>query len=539
MTARRTLPVPGRRAFWIAAAVLLVLGVHPVLRVVLEAGCGGGAGFRGALADEGALEALGTTARLALATTALAVLIGTAVAWLGARTDLPGRRILGTILAVPYIVPPYIAAVAWINLANPEVGLFNAVLGRGTLDIYSFGGLTWVLALSFYPYVDLTVRAALQNADPALEDAARMSGAGTWRIFRDVALPLMAPAMATSGGLVFMATASAFGAPALIGAHARLDVLSTRIYESLALGPGGLRQASGLATLLLAFALVPLVLPARRYAVLGGKASRPGVVRLGRARVPLAAAAALFALVAVVLPALAVVGTAFLRIAGDFRPGNLTLENFAILARPDTARAVLLSLGLGAAAATAALALGGAVAAVVVRARLRGRGLLSAMASLPLAAPGTVLAIGLLLAWNRPVDLRNTAWILLVAYVAKHAALAARAIGEGLGTVDAALADAARLSGARLAFRIRSIWIPLVLPSLVAAWFLVFLPSFSELTMSVILAGPGLDTIGTRMFELQEYEGPAAASVLATVVLGFVVLANSGLRLLTRGRFGL
>ncbi|MAG56504.1 MAG: hypothetical protein CMJ83_09450 [Planctomycetes bacterium] len=525
-----------RLGFWVAAALVVIVGILPLARVAWE---GAGDGWWDVVLDEESRSALVATLKLALATTALALLIGGAFAWLSMRTDLPGRRVLRTLLTVPYIVPPYISAVAWINLANPQVGLLNVLLGEGVLNVYSFGGLTWVLALSFYPYVLLTVRAALENSDPALEDAARMSGAGTWRVFRDVSLPLMRPALATSGGLVFMATASAYGAPALLGAPARIDVLSTRIYESLTSDLDGLRQASALATLLFGFALVPLLVRARRHAVVSGKASRPSVVRLGRARFPVVLGVWSFVLIAVVLPALAVCGTAFFRIAGDFSFDNLTSENFNVLQRREIRDALLTSVGLAVGAATVAVVLGGLVAFLAIKTRHRGRGLVFGLSAIPLATPGTVLAIGLILLWTRPIDLRNTVWIMLIAYVAKYVALAARAIGEGLGTIDDVLSDAARMSGAGGWLRLRTIWVPLVLPSIVAGWFLVFMPSFSELTMSLILAGPGLDTIGTRMWELQEYEGPTAASVLATVVLGLVITSNIVLRVVSRGRYGI
>ncbi len=527
-----------RGTFWFALLLLCVIGLHPLLRVLLEATEDGPAYLETVFSAD-AWWALWATARLAGATTLTAVIIGTALAWLTSRTDLRGRGALRTVLTIPYIVPPYIAAVAWINLANPQVGLLNTWFGAGTVNIYSFTGLTWVLSLSFYPYVFLTVRGALENADPSLEDAAKMSGAGTWRVFRDVSLPLMTPAIVSSGGLVLMATVSAFGAPALLGNPARIEVLSTRIYESLTSDLDGIRYASSLATLLFLFALVPLLIPTTRHAVLTGKASRPSLVRLGRTRGLVSGLVGMFILVAVLLPALAVCLTAFMRIAGQFTWANLTLENFAVLGTTATSTAVMNSLALGGGAATVSVMLGGAIAFIHVRGKGRAGSLLSSLASIPLATPGTVLGVGLLLAWTSPVDLRNTAWLLLLAYVAKYVALAARAIGEGLGTIDGALPEAARMSGAGAWFRLRTIWIPLTLPSIAAGWFLVFMPSFSELTMSLILVGPGLDTIGTRMFELQEYEGPTAASVLATVVLGFIILSNVCVRVLSRGRYGI
>jgi len=266
-------------------------------------------------------------------------------------------------------------------------------------------------------------------------------------------------------------------------------------------------------------------------------------VRLGRWRAVVLAAVLLVVLVAVLLPAFAVAGTAFLKIAGDFSVSNLTLANFRLLATTDAGPAVWTSLGLAAGAAVLCAVLGGLVAWIAVKTRHRGRGLISGLAALPLATPGTVIALGLILLWTKPFGLgftlTNTVWILLIAYVAKYVALAARALGEGFGAVDDALPEAARVSGARGLFLLRTIWIPLILPSLMAAFFLVFMPAFSELTMSVLLVGPGIETVGTKMFELQEYEGPTAASVLATVVLALVVTSNLLLRWLSRGRYGI
>lgn len=535
---------PGRSPLLFAgvAGAVLLVGVLP-LALVVRRGVSEGSAFLDAVTSRDAWVALRGTLVLSTGATLLAVVVGAPLAWLTTRTDLPARPFLRSVLALPYVIPPYVAAMAWIDLASPRVGLLNVLLGAGTFDIYGMGGLVWVMGLSLYPFVFLTVRAALDAADPSLEDAARMSGAGTWRIVKDVSFPLARPAILSGGLLVFLATASAFGAPALIGNPARLEFLSTSIYESLIGGLGGMGRASSLSCLLFAFVLLPLLLRARRHAVLGGKAARPSLVRLGRWRPVVLGGVLAFALVAVFLPAFAVAGTAFLRFAGDFSLANLTLDNFRLLATSDAGAALGTSLLLALGAATACVVLGGLVAWLAIKTRHRARGALAAFAALPLATPGTVVALGLILLWTDPLglglSLTNTLWILLLAYVARFLALAARALGEGFGAVDDVLPDAARMSGARGLFLARTIWLPLVLPSLMAAFFLVFMPAFSELTMSVLLVGPGIETVGTKMFELQEYEQPTAASVLATVVLALVVTSNLLLRWLSRGRYGI
>ena len=529
----------GRARFWIASLAIFVLGVLPLL-LVLRKALGAGDVFTETVFSEDALDALLATLHLALGTTLLALLLGAPAAWLVTRTDVPWKGFFGTLLTTPYIVPPYIAALAWITLADPAIGFLNAPFGEsGPFDIFSMNGLIWVMGTSLYPYVFLTVRAALESADPSLEDAARMSGAGPWRVVKDVAFPLARPALLSSGGLVFMATASAFGAPVLIGNRAGIDFLSTRVVDLWNDDLQGIARASSLACVLFAFALVPMLLRARHHAVLTGKASQPTLVRLGRARRPMQLLLCLLGFVAVVLPIGAIALTACLRFAGDLSLSNLTLEKFPeVLGAAANARALWNSLWLAAAAATACVALGFLIAWLQVKTRLRGRHLLAGLAALPLATPGSVLAIGLFLLWVSPIRLVYTVWILLVAYVAKHVALAARALAEGVGAVDDALPDAARMSGARGWFLFRTVWAPLVMPALVAGWFLVFMPAFSELTMSVMLTDTEIETIGVRMYRMREYKSPTQASVLATIVLGLVIGSNLLLRKLSGGRYG-
>ncbi len=527
-----------RGRYWLTLVAVVILGVLPLLLLVVRA-LGSGAVFWDTLTEPETLDALKGTLHLAVGTTILALLLGAPAAWLTVRTDLPWKGFFRATLSMPYIVPPYIAAVAWITLADPRVGLLNVLAGGEVFNIFSIHGLTWVMALSFYPYVYLTVRSALESADPSLEDAARMSGASTWRVIKDIALPLARPALISSGGLVFMATASAFGAPVLIGNRAGVDFLSTRIFELGFGAMGGIAQASSLACLLLVFALVPMFLRPRHHAVLSGKATPPTLVRLGRARRPLHVLLVTFVFVGVLLPIGALALTSCLRVAGDLSWSNVTLSKYGeVLGEIDNGRALLTSFGLAAGAATIAVVLGFLIAWLQVKTKRRGRHMLAGLAALPLATPGTVLALGLFLLWLRPIRLVYTIWILLIAYVAKHVALAARTLAEGVGAVDDALPDAARMSGAKGFFLFRTVWAPLVLPSIVAGWFLVFMPSFSELTMSVILMGPDVQTIGIRMYKMREYTSPTSASVLATIVLVLVIGSNLLLRRLSKGRYG-
>jgi iron(III) transport system permease protein len=145
--------------------------------------------------------------------------------------------------------------------------------------------------------------------------------------------------------------------------------------------------------------------------------------------------------------------------------------------------------------------------------------------NLPYATPGTILALGLILLWSSPLALTDTLWILLIAYFAKHLSFAVRPVTTAVRQTDVALEEAARVSGAGFLTTFRTIWMPLLWPAIAAGWFLVFMPAFGELTMSVLLVGPGTDTVGTVLFALQEYADPPSASVVAMLILFFILSA--------------
>jgi iron(III) transport system permease protein len=162
-------------------------------------------------------RAMLNTMLISSATVVFAGLIAIPSAWLVARTDLPARRQFRGILLLPYIIPPYLGAIAWINLANPSVGWLNRLAGAPMFDIYTIPGIVWVEGLFYYTFVYLSCLAAMETADPSLEEAARVSGAGPLRVLFTITLPMIRPAIYSGAFLVFAATAASFGVPALIG----------------------------------------------------------------------------------------------------------------------------------------------------------------------------------------------------------------------------------------------------------------------------------------------------------------------------------
>ncbi len=478
-------------------------------------------------------RAMVNTIVMSLATVIFASLIAIPSAWLVTRTDLPGRAKFRFLLVLPYVIPPYIGAIAWINLCNPRVGWLNRLAGREIFDIYTLAGVVWVLGLFYFTFIYLNCVSAMENTDPSLEEAARVSGASPGRVFLTITLPLMRPAIFSGAFLVFAAASASFGVPELIGSPGHIQVMTTRIYSSIKTGGlDGYYLAAALSTILFAVAIGASSLSdwlahARRVTALTGKSARRSQVRLGRWRWPAFGYVAMVFAAACVLPFAAVLATSFMKVAGNFSWDNLTLDQYryVLFERQATLRGFVNSLMLAFGTATLAVGIGTVLAYLKGHPKRRSGPLLDACVNLPYATPGTILAFGLILLWSRPIALTDTLWILLIAYFAKYLSFAVKALTTNVQQIDTTLEEAARVSGAGFIKTFRTIWIPLLRPGMMASWFLVFMPAFSELTMSILLKGPGTETVGTTLFDLQSYRDPPSASVLAVMLLVLILSA--------------
>jgi iron(III) transport system permease protein len=515
----------------------------------------------GVLAPPGAwggasLGALSGTLLAAGGAALFAGVVGSAFAVAIACTDLPGRETLRAALSLPLVVPPYCYAIAWIALANPQSGLLQGPLG-GALDVYGTTGLVLVLGWCEVPLVLLPGITALRSIDASLYEAARLSGATRLRAVRTVLLPLARPALGSGVALAFVSAAASFGVPYLLGTGggAGRVVLTTAIVRALDVGtPDARARAAALATLLLVSVLPALVaggwLARSGRALVVGKAGKPVAIPLGRARRPFGAVAWAVVLAGVALPLGTVALTSVLRVFGEgVGPHNWSLGSWReVLGRP----AVAAALGRSALYASLAAAICAALGAVLAAARDRGRSRLAravaAVAELPYAVPGTVLAVGLLLAYSREIRvvildratfvlaLSGTGAMLVVAYAVKGLALGIRNAAAGLGGIDPTLVEAARIAGSSPAGATARITLPLLSPALRTAFALVLLPALGEITMSVMLFSPDTETAGVTLFDLQGYADPPAAAVLATILVAVAVSGLAGAAAVSRLR---
>jgi iron(III) transport system permease protein len=503
--------------------------------------------------NENTLKAIKNTILVAGSVGIFCLILGIPLSWILTRTDLPMKKNFRSWFCLPYAIPPFVGAIGWIILANPTSGVLNQWFGLH-LNIYSFWGLVWVETSFLFTFVLLTALTILDRMDSSLEEAARLSGASGLRVFFDIALPILRPAIINGFILSCLATAASFGVPALIGGPARIYLMTTQIYTYQRMGTTDGMQMSiavsailGVSTLVLLYGTQFFLGRNKNYTV-GGKTARPSLVPLRSWKVPVAIVMSLLIFLILLVPIFGVLLSAFSRVQGSWSLLNLSVSNFTrvLFQTEETLRALSQSLLLGVSAAFICTVFSFFFNYFLIKTSWRGRTFSSIAVSIPFSTPGTVLALALILSFSRGFfgigpSIYNTLWIILLAYIVKYMSLSLRTIGDGYQQIHPSLEEAARISGAGWWAIMRTIYWPLLSTALMASAFLVFMPVLSELTMTVLLTGPGLDTVGPLIFQFQEYSdvGGGGASVLSVIVIVFVLVLNYALKTLSKGRYGL
>ncbi|HEY7676784.1 MAG TPA: iron ABC transporter permease [Candidatus Methylomirabilis sp.] len=482
------------------------------------------------------LRSLGNTLVLAAGTTVVAGTLGLALAWLHGRTNVPWRHGLEVLSLVPFFLSPYVGAVAWTYLASPRVGLLN-VLARdlfgapGPLfNIYSRWGMIWVLAIFFTPLMYLFVVEALRRADPALEEAARVSGSGPWETTRRVTLRLVTPGVLSGALIVFVSSAGEFGVPLALGSPFGVETLTTQIYALTQGYEVDYNRAAAVAVVL-ASVTVLLIFVQRRliergeFVTVTGKGYRPALVDLGHAA-PLALALNLaYILVAVVLPLAALVLVSLSRVwTGRVDPGAATLANYAYVFRSGMARTGMAhSVILAGGGATLGVVLGFAVAYLVHR---RGGGVAVAVdfiTTIPVGFPGIVLAMGVLIAFLR-TPLYGTLGLFLLGYLVRFMPYGQRTVSSLLVALSPELDQCSRVAGASWFGTLRRILVPLLKPGLLGAWLLLFILYLREFPISALLYKGGLEVLSVALWLFVENETAPRAAALALVQVAILLV---------------
>lgn len=500
-------------------------------------------------------KALTNTVQLSLMVMVASVIITFPLAWLVGRTDLPGKKTYRTLLVASYMIPPYVGAIAWVQLLNPSVGYLNQILKwmfqlqNAPFDIYTFGGLAWVLTLFYSPFAFITISRAMEKMDPTLEEAARVSGASPLRTLVDVTLPLMAPSILAGGLLVFIAAGSCFGIPAIVGMPANIEVMTTRIVTYVYMGDDkGIRDATALAASLMILAnsllfLMTWMLGRKDYTTISGKSTRPNMVELGKWKWPAFCGVGLYATIAVIIPLFSILVTSLLKsMSKPVSLDNLSFESWLpVLTSAQYMESIWNSVMYAVIAATVGTILSVFIAYLSVKTKVKGRSLPDLLTIIGGSTPSIVIALALVITFsgNYGLNLYSTMWILIVSYLVKYMTMSVRTIAASLSQVHVSLEEAALNSGASWLRTCKDIILPLIAPSVIAGWFLIFMPSFYELTMSLLLYSGDTKTIGVLLYELQTYADTQNASVLSVIILGIVLTGNIILNKVSKGNVGI
>jgi iron(III) transport system permease protein len=522
----------------ISVLALLLLVVLPLASMVWgsvsEAGRPTLAHFREALGSRLYVQALRNSLVLGLWTAVLSIAVGVPLAWAVSRTNIPAKRFVHLTAVISYVTPPYLTAIAFVNLFSPNAGLINRfvrdVLGVPglTFNVFSMSGLVLVTALHTFPFVYLLAASALESVDASMEESAQILGAGRWRTAMAVTLPLVAPAVLSGALIAFVNAIALFGSQAIIGLPGRVFTLPTRIYALFDYPPQyGL--ASAIALIFVAITVVALYLQrrylARRsYVTLGGKGSRPQLVALGAVRWAVLAFCVAVFVVAVLAPYLTLLAVSVSKSWGLGFWQNLTLQHyrFVLFEYDVTRRAIGNSLLLATAAATLTVLLGSLVGWIDLRTGIRGRKLLDYASLIPLGLPGIVVAVALIQFWLRmPLPIYGTLVIILLAYTGRYVPLGVRSANAAFRQIDPSLEETARVTGAGWLRTFRSVTLPLARPGLFAGWLLVFVPAIQELSASILLFSSESITLAVAVYNLYETGAlePVAALAIVTMVI--------------------
>jgi iron(III) transport system permease protein len=405
------------------------------------------------------------------------------------------------------------------------------VLGDGVgFDIFSMAGMVLVETLFWVPVVFLLMAMPLRSMDPALEEAAAMSGARPLRVLRSITLRLALPAILSVLLLSFVRSIQAFEIPVLLGVPAGIRVLTTEVYlavrESLVPRYG---TASAYGVLTLCVVLVGLYFYSRvtrdahRFATVTGKGFRPRLQELGPWRWP--AAALVFFVVAVqLLPILALAAVSVSRsisTASSFWT-SLTLDHYATaLSSPALLGSFRNSLLVGLFAATGAVLLSVLVAWLMARTRIPGRALLDQLASVPMAFPGVVLGVAFLQTYLvLPIPIYGTIWLLVVAFAVSFLPYAMRYSYPGILQIHPELEESAQTSGAGWWRTFTRILVPLLFPALFGGWIFIFLITVRELSIAALLYTQQSQVVATTILDLWVNGSTSQLSAFAMVVIG-------------------
>lgn len=509
--------------------------------------------FQETLSSKSFLKSLNVTLISGFGGAVLSAIFGVYFAHFFSKYQWKFKRIQRLGFLIPYLIPNCILAAAFVVAWNPVSGILTSSLPFPG-ELYGTWGMTFIFGVVHAPLVFLILEDKMQKIDPVFFEASQVSGANSVKTFFKIELPLLLPAILSAMSLCFSLNISAFAIPAWIGAPEKAYALTYKVYQTLQLGgEDGISQSAGLSLILFLLAIPSLALNVwiqkseKKYLLITGKASRKMESIFTSKKFYMFQASYVFCMfIFWILPLAVLFLSTFVKPGclqqnglACFQDASLKSYEYILFELPDTKQALTQSLIYGTLSGILIITLS-LIALMFFSNKKTFQQTLEWFFAIPIATPGAILALGLIVSYSGQfgINLYNTAWIAVVAYVLKHMNMAFLPIRNGLMNIHASLVEAAQISGASKKRAWKDIVVPILKPDIMGVFFLVLIPILGELTMSVFLASPNFKSIGSVLFELQDYADQASASALSIVLVLLILFMNQITRWLSRGKLG-
>jgi iron(III) transport system permease protein len=493
---------------------------------------------------------------IAIGAVVLSLLIGGSLAWLVVRTDMPGRKLVNQLAVLPYIMPSWTLAQAWLvlfknRLSGGAPGLYEYLLGVSPPDWLSYGPVPIIIccALHYYTFFFLFVSAALMSIDSNLEEAGELMGASRWRILRKITLPLVLPAILSGFIMTFSKVMGTFGGPNILGSPIKYYVMATMLRGSLAVGDKA--DAFVLAIVLILFAMVTISLnqrlvgTRRSYETIGGRGFVATLSKLRNMKKVFLTGVIIFQLMVLVVPLGLLTYDTFLLRSGDYSFSNLTLQNWigqanplyndgepGVLRNPKVYQTAWNSIKLALFTAFFTALLGVLLGYAIVKGRgTRLAKLVDQLAYIPYVIPGIAFGAVYIAMFARKMgplpSLYGTFALLVIVSVAKHIPYSSRSGVSAMMQVGHELEEAAQVSGASVWQRFRRIIFPLTMSGFVSGFLLTFITTMRELSLIILLVTPATQLLASLTMRYVEAGRDQMGNIVVLILVLITVVGNA------------
>ncbi|HEX7226610.1 MAG TPA: iron ABC transporter permease [Candidatus Binatia bacterium] len=526
----------------IAGGAIITPVIVVLLRSVTTGKLGAAIGFSAenylrVFADQQIWSLLNNSILYAAGSAALGTGIGAMLAWIVARTNTPGKRLVELMPLYPILMPPIMKNIAWILLLAPKSGILNNMLEQLTgtnplwFNAFSLAGMIWVFGLACVPLGYLFLLPVFLSFDPSLEESAYIAGSKPVHTMLNITFPLAVPAFLSAFVLNFLRGLRGFETPVLQGTPGGINVFVARVYDSMAL-----EFNTGLATsysmVLVALSVITLMFYIRatrfseRYATITGKGYRVKVIDIGPWKYITFLAVLFYFLVGIAIPFIVLIVVSMIPYF-DYAtfmqfPFNAVLTNyFTVMKHPSFVNGLYNSLILSVIIAIVTVLLGIIMAFTIYRTRAHGTKIFEFIGTLPLAFPPLVLSVGLVIIFLG-TPLYNSLWALGLGLFVAYFPYAFRNASGAIVNIHKELDEAAWVHGARWRHVFFKITLPILKPSVGGALFYIFIESIRNVDVAILLTSPGKEYGPVTLFEyfrVGQWAEAAAGGVIYLIIL--------------------